>query len=209
VSPARKHNPWHGKSAYARIPNDAYFTVDDRCVPVLVEGLSAAGLRLLPEPLMEPSIGAFDLAKQLRAAGVREIVGCDILRYAPVPKGMRFELADFLSLSAPLSFNGRLARSIVGNPPNKLSVEFVEHSLRLMMPANDNPGGVVAMLVPLAWDAAPGRRSLVRQAPFAMRLPLPFRPWWSRDDRRASPRAHWQWLVWDWGCRAAAQARYA
>jgi hypothetical protein len=185
------HRPHYGSSAYARIPNDAYFTKDARCGAALTDRVR------LPSKVWEPACGARDLARQLQAGGVRRVVCSDILRYAP---GV-MTIADFLLQSKPL---GR-AQAIVTNPPNKLSYEFAEHALRLMAPV----GGLVALLVPLQWDAAPGRKHLVENhRAYALKLLLTFRSWWT-DERRAQPREHWQWLVWDWNRRRPAVVRYA
>lgn len=190
---AAEHAPHYGRSGYARIPNDAYFTVDERCGPALTDRVE------LREPLWEPCCGAFDLVKQLRAAGYRRIVCSDIVRYAP--GAMR--QGSFFDFRRPLG----AARSIVFNPPNKLSRPFVEHALQLMRPV----GGIVAALLRLEWDATPGRLHLLgdRHPAHALNIKLSFRPWWSRTDRRATPREAWQWHVWDWRNREPARVRYA
>lgn len=194
-----EHDPHYGKSAYARIPNDAYFTRDERCAPALLGLLP----QLRGQRIWEPAAGGYDLAEDLRAGGTGPVVCSDILRYRPAPEGLaELTLGSFFDFQRP----PRGVRVICTNPPNKFSYPFAEHALRLMRVVR----GLVALLVPIAWDAAPGRTHLLEGHPaFALKIVLTFRPWWF-ERRDSQPREFWQWLVWDWSRRPGpAPVRYA
>jgi len=104
----------------------------------------------LPDRIWEPCAGDGKMVDVLRRHE-RQVVASDI-----EPRGEGIEQRDFLA--AELVPDGIAA--IVTNPPwdtgGRLSTAIVRHALQLMTPGR----GLVAMLVPLAWDAAKSRRDL-------------------------------------------------
>ena len=104
----------------------------------------------LPGRVWEPCAGDGKMVDVLRRHD-RQVVASDI-----EPRGDGIEKRDFLATgSAP---DGIAA--IITNPPwdtgGRLSTAIVRHALHLMTPCR----GVVAMLVPLAWDTAKSRADL-------------------------------------------------
>lgn len=192
-----EHRPHYGASAYERKPADAYFTYDERCVADLLKFVDLADV-----VVHEPAAGAGHMVRELRRGGVRKIVASDLHLYRPCAKGLpKVRRLDYLTLDAAPAG----VAATVTNPPNLLSVLFARQALRLMRAVR----GIVALLVPYAWDAAPGRREWLNATPLAMRIALSFRPWWSETERIAQPREDWQWLVWNYRHRGPALARYA
>lgn len=96
---------------------------------------------------------------------------------------------DFLQVTAT-------GRDIVTNPPFSLSNEFARHALSLTEPNL----GKVAMLLPLAWDSAKGRRDLFADCPaFKAKYTLTRRIRWENLEQKANgPSANHAWFVWDW-----------
>ncbi len=104
----------------------------------------------LPDRVWEPCAGDGKMVDVLRRHD-RQVMASDI-----EPRGDGIEKRDFLA--AGLAPDGIAA--IITNPPwdtgGSLSTAIVRHALRLMTPGR----GLVAMLVPLAWDAAKSRADL-------------------------------------------------
>ena len=116
----------------------------------------------LPDRLWEPCAGDGKMVDVLRQHG-RHVVASDI-----EPRGEGIEQRDFLAAgSVPEG-----VAAIVTNPPwdsrGRLSTAVVRHALRLMAPGH----GLVAMLVPLAWDAAKSRRDLFMQPSYVAEVAL-------------------------------------
>ena len=103
---------------------------------------------------------------------------------------------DFLAARLPQAVWA--TRSIITNPPysNGLAEKFVRHALALTEPVK----GKVAMLLPLAWDSAKGRRDLFKEHPaFKAKYILTRRiRWVNLDQKKNGPSQNHAWYVWDW-----------
>lgn len=99
---------------------------------------------------------------------------------------------DFLSSTIPLD----AARSIITNPPYVLATQFIRHALQMMMPRH----GKVAMLLPMAFDCAGGRRDLFGECKyFSAKYVLTKRIRWANIEQKAAgPSQNHAWFVWDW-----------
>lgn len=193
------HDPRHGRSAYSRIPNDAYFTCDERCAARLLEVVPPHAFNRRGR-VLEMAAGNGMLMRDLRKGGVARLTGWDLKPYRPVCPGLRISIRDSLRQK-------KLPRgvgAIVTNPPNGLSVLFIRHALELVRAVR----GLVAFLVPFGWDEPPGRINAL-PCGLALRILLGFRPWWSTTARHASPIAQWMWLVWDWRHKGPPVTVYA
>lgn len=99
--------------------------------------------------------------------------------------------ADFDFLALRESLQGDIAT----NPPFNLAEEFVRHALTLTKADK----GKVAMLLPMAWDTAKGRRDLFEQAPFKAKYTLTRRIRWENlEQKKNGPSNNHAWFVWDW-----------
>jgi hypothetical protein len=108
---------------------------------------------------------------------------------------------------APWLFGGGPPKSVVTNPPYKLSVVDAvvgKHVDRV------RSGELVlaAFLVRGSWDQAVRREVLLDEPPFAGLVRLRFRPWWT-DSRDKQPIHNYQWLVFDGRHRGDPVVRYA
>jgi hypothetical protein len=84
---------------------------------------------------------------------------------------------------------------VVTNPPFSLADEFIRHALRL----TKQHGGKVAMLLPLAFDSAKGRRDLFERPPFKAKYTLTKRIRWENlEQKKNGPSQNHAWFVWDW-----------
>jgi hypothetical protein len=93
---------------------------------------------------------------------------------------------DFLGLE---SWRG----DICTNPPFSLADQFIRHSLELTRHA----GGKVAMLLPVTFDCAKGRRDLWA-APFKAKYTLTTRiRWLNLDQKKSGPSSNHAWFVFD------------
>ncbi len=117
---------------------------------------------VLPDRVWEPCAGDGKMVDVLRQHE-RQVVASDI-----EPRGEGIEQRDFLA--AGLAPEGVAA--IITNPPwdsgGRLSTTIVRHALQLMTPGR----GLVAMLVPLAWDTAKSRRDLFMQPSYVAEVCL-------------------------------------
>lgn len=181
-------------SGYERKPRDAYMT------PAWVTDLLAAWLEAHVFAdradarfvhIWEPAAGTGQMVDRLRHAGFR-VTASDI---APHP-GLDAEF-DFLSLRNPPVDLGTVD-AIVTNPPYNHAEEFVRDALQRMTST-----GVVAMLLPLAWDTAKTRRDLFADCPqFRAQLVLTSRIKWfdlppEPGKRKQGPSENHAWFVWD------------
>jgi len=101
---------------------------------------------------------------------------------------------------------------IITNPPYKLADAFVDRAL--MLTAGD---GVVAMLLPVAWDSAKTRRRFFADhAAFRCKLVLTSRIQWfdpppaqSGQPKPAGPSENHAWFIWDWAWRGRPEIAWA
>lgn len=83
-------------------------------------------------------------------------------------------------------------REIVTNPPYSLAEAFVRRALAL--------ADKTAMLLPIAFDAAKGRRDLFESAPFKAKYTLVKRIRWENiEQKKAGPSQNHAWFVWERG----------
>jgi hypothetical protein len=124
-------------------------------------------------PIWEPAPGEGHMVRALQAAG-HEVVALDI---------------DFLSKRK------LLAPSIVTNPPFSLAERFCRHAISLTLASR----GKVAMLLPIAWDAAKTRSDLFRGRGFKAKYTLTRRIRWENlEQKQNGPSSNHAWFVWDW-----------
>lgn len=103
----------------------------------------------------------------------------------PAPVNADF---DFLESQGP-------APDIATNPPFSIAEQFIRHALSL----TESTGGKVAMLLPMAYDCAKGRRDLFEKPPFKAKYTLTKRIRWTNlEQKAAGPSMNHAWFVWDW-----------
>lgn len=82
--------------------------------------------------------------------------------------------------------------SVATNPPFSLAEQFTRKALREVERG-------VAMLLPMAWDAAKTRRDLFENHPFKAKYTLTKRIRWENlEQKKAGPSNNHAWFVWDW-----------
>ncbi len=140
--------------------------------PWPVEQLLAA--ERFPQPVYEPAPGEGYMVATLKACGMRVIA---------------FFGEDFFAMS-------RTAPAIITNPPFDQADEFVRHALKLTEPEL----GKVAMLLPVNFDTAKGRKDIFADHPaFARKLILTRRIRWANiEQKSAGPSMNHAWYVWCW-----------
>lgn len=114
------------------------------------------------------------------------------LALSPYGTPMPITHEDFLSDTIGVPFDG-----IVTNPPfGRLGPKFLRRALELTRPQR----GFVAMLFPMDFDAAPGRRDLFAEHPaFDKKIVLTKRIiWMDTEGVKAAPSMHHSWYVWCW-----------
>ena len=85
--------------------------------------------------------------------------------------------------------------NIITNPPFKYAEEFCWHALML----TKHLGGKVAMLLPMAFDAAKSRIELFAERPSKIKYVLTKRIRWENlEQKAAGPSMNHAWYVWDW-----------
>jgi hypothetical protein len=177
-------------SGYARIARDAYQT-PPWVTDVLVNWLNDNDIWGVSRRVWEPACGEGRMVMALEARG-HSVVASDI-----APACEPSEVVDFLAArSIPDGVRG-----IITNPPYDRADAFVERAL--MLTAGD---GVVAMLLPVAWDSAKTRRRFFADHPaFRCKLVLTSRIQWfdpppaqPGQPKPAGPSENHAWFVWDW-----------
>lgn len=173
-----KHGP-----EYARQRNEKYFT------PAWVtEALMER--EAFFNGIFDPGAGAGHIMDVFDKAG-HLTFGSDI-----EPDDDRVTTADFLDPQMVFKVG---CENVVSNPPfgigGRLAVRFVEQALTVTR----RQGGKVAMLLPLAFDAAKGRRHIFGDCPeFAGRYVLTTRIRWANlEQKAAGPMENHQWCIWD------------
>ena len=96
-------------------------------------------------------------------------------------------------------------REIATNPPYSLAQEFIWHSLNVTKASS----GKTAMLLPMAFDAAKGRRNLFEQYPFKAKYVITRRIRWENlPQKKAGPSQNHAWFVSDWAYRGKPTLGY-
>lgn len=164
---------WH--SNYERIPQDRYET------PEWVSQIILPYIQHI-RCVWEPACASGKMARVLAENGARWVCTSDI-EYG----------ADFLAQEhTPMAS----VRGIVTNSPYSrgLAERFVVHALELMRPVN----GLVAMLMPHAWDMAQERAFLFEPHPaWVRKIAIRKRIRWF-EGTTGNPRGFHAWFVWDW-----------
>lgn len=104
---------------------------------------------------------------------------------------------DCAPINADFDFlaTGRPARDIVTNPPFSQAEAFCRHAIESVRFIE----GKVAMLLPMAFDAAKTRRDLFEQPPFKAKYTLTERIRWENlKQKKSGPSTNHAWFVWDW-----------
>ena len=132
------------------------------------------GAERFPQPVYEPAPGDGYMVATLQTCGMRVIA---------------FPGEDFFASS-------RTAPAIITNPPFDRADEFVRHALKLTEPEL----GKVAMLLPISFDTAKGRKDIFADHPaFARKLILTRRIRWANIPQMAAgPSMNHAWYVWCW-----------
>lgn len=164
-------------SGYEGMPNDLYCTPDWVTYELM-------RVEEFPAKIWEPACGYYHMIRALvdRPPYKDGVYGTDIN-----------DGDDFLSMNELWCDD---VRSIITNPPFSKSDQFVRHALKLTEPVK----GKVAMLLPLAWDSAKGRRDLFAEHPaFKAKYTLTRRIRWENlEQKKAGPSQNHAWYVWDW-----------
>lgn len=164
---------------YQRQRNEKYFT-PAWVTQALLERETFYGQAI------DPAAGAGHILDVLSAAGI-PARGFDI-----DPDRADIAQLDFFGIGA---FDG----NTITNPPfgigGRMAVNFIEHALGLAK----SSGGKVAMLLPLAFDSAKGRRHIFADCPqFAGKYVLTKRIRWANlEQKAAGPMENHQWCIWD------------
>lgn len=170
-----KHGP-----EYARQRNEKYFT-PAWVTEALMEAEDFFG------QVVDPAAGAGHIIDVARGH-VFVVMGLDI-----EPDRDDIVQADFLKTTGSTD-------NIITNPPfgigGRLAVSFIEKALT----TTGARGGKVAMLLPLAFDSAKGRRHIFADCPqFAGKYVLTKRIRWANlEQKAAGPMENHQWIIWNW-----------
>lgn len=165
-------------SGYARRERDFYET------PTWVTDLLVPHIPWCVSTVWEPCCGGGAIVEALRGRGY-DVYGSDV---APVGN---FPAADCLKAREMSS------HAAVTNPPYawRTCPKIARHLVELAR----HKGAFVALLLPVGWDSAPGRRDLFADCQaFDKELVITKRIIWV-DKPGAAPRGHHSWFIWDWG----------
>lgn len=152
-------------------------------------------------PILEPSIGAGDIARVLVGAGVapRQITGIELdtaRAAAALAAGVVGTViqGDALVVLPSLAVPGGRRGLVIGNPPYRQALDFARASLEVV-----GDRGVVALLLRLGWAASQRRIGFHRAHPSGIFV-LPSRPSFTGDGQ--TDAADYAWFC--WGLPAAA-----
>lgn len=182
---------------YERLHLDRYFT-PAWPTEALLPHLGRGKLKI-----WEPCCGDGGIARVLHAAG-HSVVSSDIepINVERIPGGA--VRADFFEWTPQ---NLSEIDAIISNPPyGKAAPLFVRRALELMRKNR----GMVAMLLPMAWDTASTRRDLFADCPaFMKKLVLTRRiVWFNKGEDAKTPKENHCWLIWDFTHRGAPTVAY-
>jgi hypothetical protein len=98
---------------------------------------------------------------------------------------------DYLTSTIKGTLTSGKAVAIATNPPFRLAEKFVRKALK--------EAGLVAMLLPMQWDAAKTRRDLFEHPPFKAKYTLTKRIRWENlEQKKNGPSTNHAWYVWDY-----------
>ncbi len=190
-------------STYERVERDRYETpewVTEALLPHLGRGRMT---------IWEPCCGSGKMSRVL--ASCHRVISSDIeLPANAVDTGRGWALPgagevfqrDFLA-DGPIP----TCDAVVTNSPyGRSAPRFVRRALELMKPR----AGLVAMLLPMNWDTAGGRRDLFADhAAFMRKIVLTRRIIWFEKGGGEAPKENHAWYIWDWAYRGAPTIAYA
>lgn len=175
-------------SGHARIERDAYMT--PAWVTEILLAEIAGGVRLPCRSIVwECAAGTGQMVAAIESAGL----SCIASDVAPASNNMM--AGSFLDTSKdaflPFPFD-----AIITNPPYKDAEAFVRRALDLTEKAR----GLVAMLLPVAFDSAKGRMDLFEHHPaWGRKIVLVDRIMWIEPEfKEDGPSENHAWFVWDW-----------
>ena len=164
-------------SNYARIPADAYFTIDARCVAHLDRVFPLHGVLFT-----EPCAGTGHLIDALEEVGAVLEVASDLHAYEGADPRIRPGIDVF---TQPPRGPGH----IITNPPYDCALAMVETML------HEAPAAWVIVLLRSSQAHVRAGRRLMQWHRFYGLAPLPFRPKWFAKGP-ASPRHDFSWFIW-------------
>jgi hypothetical protein len=170
------------EDGYERVPRDFYPT------PAWVTKALGEYVKFAGQRIWEPAAGRGDMAEVLAAAGA-DVYSSDIEQ-----RDYKLDrVHDFLlPPPADLKFHG-----IISNPPyglrNSLAVKFIELGLERI-----GDRGFLALLLPIDFDCARGRRHLFQNCQaFAGKIVLTRRiVWFTREQGGEAPKENHCWCIW-------------
>ncbi len=158
------------QSGYARIADDNYQTVDERCLEALVSVLKPLRLLQAPDTILDPcGRNGSAIVEQLKSRGYNA-QGLDD------------------------AFSRYTCDWLITNPPyTRPAVDQLLDSFH----ANVALGRVkfVAALLRATFDHAEGRSALFDSPLYAGQIKLRFRPWWT-ESRKSQPIHSYVWHLW-------------
>jgi hypothetical protein len=191
-------------SGYDRIPGDRYYT------PLWVTELLIKAEEMRP-PIWDPAAGAGHILAAFHEAGwpMNQLRGTDIapdvepVRVLSTPDrpspSLTVTPGDFFQMSGG---DG----TVISNPPfgpqGRTAVRFIRHALS----EAEHWDGKVAMLLPMSFDSASGRRDLFKDHPaFVGKYTLTKRIIWAnlppkfdKNGRQIGSTKDHAWFIWDW-----------
>lgn len=142
----------------------------------------------------DPAAGAGHIVDVFCGPGLSYMAGSDL-----EPDADHIKQGDFLADKAGLYSHFLGVENVVTNPPfgvgGRLAVTFIERALSI----TQEHAGKVAMLLPLAFDSAKGRKHIFADCPqFAGKYILTKRIRWANlEQKAAGPMENHQWCIWD------------
>jgi len=172
------------EAGYARVARDLYPTRERWVIEALLAHIQLAGV------IWEPAAGRGDLVTVLRDSGAR-VVASDITNHGfPLDT-----MLDFTTGQVPPAPFEIIVTNPPGGPRNTTAEAFIATGLKHLT----HGVSLLALLLPVDFDSAGGRRRLFADCPwFAAKIVLTRRlVWFPRTDGvRAAPKENHAWFVW-------------
>lgn len=193
-------------AVFARIENDAYFTLDPRASEVLFIGLGDDAKRITGAA--DLMCGGGHLMELVKARNIATYAS-DLEDYGYYDQMAVADVFDAHYL--PIGFNSSISNPVYKHPT---TVKMIKHLIKIAP-----EGGLVCMLLPHAWDAAGGRAELfTSKFGYFRRIVSPVRYWWFHPEYRVvgkdgklkqmTPRSNHSWHIWMKGFKGDATNCY-